>query len=56
MKGVNTLILNSDQMKEILNKWWKGMTYNSNDHVIRVDIEDGNFVVELEEVVEKDNE
>ena len=55
MKGTNTIIVNSNQMNEIMNKWWDGFTYGTKDAVVSVEaVEGGNFEIVIDEVVPLD--
>ena len=52
MKGTNTIIVNDEQMNDIVQKWWDGMTYGTKDKVICVygDSDNFNFCIELQEI------
>ena len=53
MKGINTIILNAEQMNTVMTKWWSDMTYATKDKVIDVSVDgNGNFEVILDEIVE----
>lgn len=50
MKGLNTLVINHEQMKVIVQDWWNKSTYSNKDIVTDVDkAEGGNFEIQLEE-------